>query len=594
MDEDIHYCLRAQTPQSLEQWPELTLKRVATADISLFLFPDKDSLQDAQAFETHPHLSPGRCHPANSCTMAGSPFIKAEPNDFNPDMSQYMQFQQGNQQQYGAGHGMNVNPMSLSNGMPQNFGQGSMASSFNAGNSGIADDELLELDFNQNNPQGGDQFTMNQGMQNFVHHQQMMQHSTGMFSHTPDGAPVQSPFAHNHSFNYGQFRAVGDQQFSGGHSMPQQAAFRPHMQQRLDRKVSDSRSPATPHTPGVNQINIPEDFNTHPGMQQIHHQRQQSSIGNGWDSTPDHQSWNDGSPFPSPANGQPMHAQISEVLKTNNTHHHKVASSLPTKMEGGALPPMQSQEAKRRRRRESHNLVERRRRDNINERIQDLGTLVPQHRLEDEKVRKHLQTNAPLSPSITNATASGLSPPTNSALLVGSQGRRSAGGITQGIPMDEKEKGPNKGDILNGSVAWARDIMWYTHKKMVEEKQLKALIQGMGQEWPFEETEDDRRMNSELLEVINKHINSGDISSYSRAPGSGLRVPGFTNVAGDSVNGDGQGGSNGFSGGTQQMSPGFQSGGSGMSSGQMSQNRNPEQFWGNELKEEDEYDFEMQ
>ncbi|KAF7726271.1 Transcription factor E3 [Apophysomyces ossiformis] len=33
---------------------------------------------------------------------------------------------------------------------------------------------------------------------------------------------------------------------------------------------------------------------------------------------------------------------------------------------------------KRRRRRESHNAVERRRRDNINDRIQELGTLLPE------------------------------------------------------------------------------------------------------------------------------------------------------------------------------------------------------------------------
>ncbi|KAF7731694.1 hypothetical protein EC973_008865 [Apophysomyces ossiformis] len=37
---------------------------------------------------------------------------------------------------------------------------------------------------------------------------------------------------------------------------------------------------------------------------------------------------------------------------------------------------------KRRRRRESHNAVERRRRDNINERIQELSTLLPEHMLE--------------------------------------------------------------------------------------------------------------------------------------------------------------------------------------------------------------------
>ena len=34
---------------------------------------------------------------------------------------------------------------------------------------------------------------------------------------------------------------------------------------------------------------------------------------------------------------------------------------------------------KRRRRRESHNAVERRRRDNINEKISELATLIPEH-----------------------------------------------------------------------------------------------------------------------------------------------------------------------------------------------------------------------
>ncbi|KAK5168249.1 uncharacterized protein LTR77_006818 [Saxophila tyrrhenica] len=520
--------------------------------------------------------------------MAGSPFIKTEPNDFNnPDLNQYMQYNQAARQQFNTNQGMNVNPMALSNNMQQNFGQGGMAPSFNTANSGIADDELLDLDFNQNTQQGHD---WNQGVQNFYQQQQMMQNNNNMYSHTPDGAPIQSPFT-NGSFNYGQFRGVGggDQQF-GSTSMPQQAAMRPHMQQHIDRKVSDSRSPATPNTPSLNQITIPEDFSTHPGMQQIHHQRQQPSMGNGgWDSTPDHHSWNDGSPFPSPMNGHPMHAQISEVLKTSN-HHHKVASSLPTKMEGGPPQAYHAQDAKRRRRRESHNLVERRRRDNINERIQDLGTLVPQHRLEDEKVRKHLQTNAPLSPSITNASS--MSPPNASSMLSGATGRRS-GTITQGLPMEDKEKGPNKGDILNGSVAWARDIMWYIQLKMHQEEQLKRVLESLGQQWPFEQSEEEKRMHSELCEVIGKHRQSGDIASYSRASGSGLRVPGFTNVAGDSLNGDGVQG-NGYSN-PQQMSPGFQSGGSGVSSEQMSvQGNRQDQFWNEGFKEEEEFDLHMQ
>ncbi|KAI8340893.1 helix-loop-helix DNA-binding domain-containing protein [Chlamydoabsidia padenii] len=50
---------------------------------------------------------------------------------------------------------------------------------------------------------------------------------------------------------------------------------------------------------------------------------------------------------------------------------------------------------KRRRRRESHNAVERRRRDNINERIQELSTLLPEHLLEN-------------APSSSNANSSNI------------------------------------------------------------------------------------------------------------------------------------------------------------------------------------------
>jgi hypothetical protein len=228
-------------------------------------------------------------------------------------------------------------------------------------------------------------------------------------------------------------------------------------------------------------------------------------------------------------------------------------------------------------------MVERRRRDNINERIHDLGTLVPQHRLEDEKVRKHLQTNAPLSPSITN---SGMSPPNAAASLLGGSSRRTgSGNITQGLPMEEKDKGPNKGDILNGSVAWTRDMMWFMHMKLQQEQESKELIQRLGGTWPFEVTEEENRMRSEILEVLNKHAPVGGFSGYSRAAGSGLRVPGFTNVAGDSIN---DGSSNGLS--LPPISPGFQSGGSGMNSGMSHQSAH--QFWGgSDLKEEDEYEL---
>lgn len=510
---------------------------------------------------------------------ASSPFIKSEPHDYNFDPNQYMQFNQGHHQhtnQMTSSGGMNVNPANLTHGS-NGF---NMSSSFNLGNSGIADDELLDLHIDQPQ-QGSGNFDFNSGMHNFANPQQGAQ-SGSLFSHTPDGGPIQSPFQND--FNYMQFRPMPGQQQQqfGGHSMPSQG--RPHMQ-HLDRKVSDSRSPATPNTPGMNNLSVNDEY-SHPGMQPIQHRQHNSVGGNGWESTPSGHSWDASSPFPSPMNGQQgVHAQISEVLKSNSGHHHKVASSLPTKMEPGTgHAPFSTQEAKRRRRRESHNLVERRRRDNINERIQDLGTLVPQHRLEDEKVRKHLQTNAPLSPSIANA---GMSPP-NSSLLGGAQRRSGAGNITQGLPIEDKDKGPNKGDILNGSVAWTRDIMWYLHQKLSEEEQLKELVSQLGGTWPFQPTEEEKRMRSEILEILNKHAPLGGFTGYSRAPGSGLRVPGFTNISGDSVQ-DGQM-TNGQS--IPPVSPGFQSGGSGMSSG-MSHPSN--QFWSSDLKEEDEFgDMTMQ
>nr|POE47451.1 microphthalmia-associated transcription factor [Quercus suber] len=531
-------------------------------------------------------------------TMASSPCIKSEPNDYGQfDPNTFMTYgDEHNQNQHhfnsnGNGPGnMNINPANLSNGsnMSQNFGQNNMSSSFIMGNSGIADDELIDLELNQSQQPNNNNLNFNQGMHNFY----PPQHNNA-FSHTPD-APIHSPFSGSN--NMTAFRQYG------GHSMPQpNGVYRTHMH-RLDRTISDSRSPATPNTPAMNHMQVGDDL-SRPGMLRIQHQRQSSSVGGaGWESTPSGHSWNDNSPFPSP-NGHPVHVGISEVLKNNNAsnnlgdssaHSHKVVSSLPAKMEGGTAapipPPYQSPEAKRRRRRESHNLVERRRRDNINERIQDLGGLVPQHRLEDEKVRKHLQTNSPLSPAIANA--SGMSPPTASSLFANGQGRRAAGSgnITQGLPMEEKDKGPNKGDILNGSVAWTRDLMWYTHLKLQQEQELKDYVASLGGSWPFQQDDVERRMHSEICEILNKHAPLGGFTAYSRAPGSGLRVPGYTNVAGDSVNGEDNHGANGSSDYLQQQqatSPGFQSGGSGMSSGQM---HHQTHFWdGGNFKEEDEY-----
>lgn len=558
--------------------------------------------------------------------MAGtgnsSPFIKDEPDDYTFPPHNYAPSQRGYNmqigQQFGESGSNSVNPSDLT--MPNgNFNQyhmstqQNMSSSFNLGNSGISDNELLDLDLNDVSAhpaqyQGGQHgfgtqdhahmqtFFPDHGHPNSANGQNPMNH---IFSNTPDGAPIQSPFVHG-NFNYAQF---GMQQ-----QMPQASHASPHLRQSfgntpgldpgymnghqrtalpqaMDRQPSDSRSPITPKTPGLSGLNLATPDSGSVPSQPIHtnfnQRRHQKNLSNQWDSTPGSvQSYVD-SPISSP--GHPAnHAQISEILKSGKH------ASLPAKVETGnhQLPAYQTQEAKRRKRRESHNMVERRRRDNINERIQELSHLVPLHRLEDEKVRKHMMNNSPLSPSLA---ATGRSPPQATSLLAGG-GRRAtgAGNISMGIPIEDKDKGPNKGDILNGAVSWTRDLMWALNEKIQQESELADLIAQLGGQFPFEHTEDEKRMRSELLNAMQE--NDPSTFSYTRGPGSGLRVPNHTTVSGESINHASMGTLS-----PQSLSPGVQSGGSGANSGGHGQ----PQFWnqpgkdGLSFKEEDEYGMDV-
>lgn len=344
----------------------------------------------------------------------------------------------------------------------------------------------------------------------------------------------------------------------------------------MDRASLDARSPMTPKTPALGALTLgtPESgsFPTQPIRTGLQH-RHQKTLSNQWDGTPGSAHSFVESPISSP--GHPHHAGISEILKSGK--HASLPAKVDTHMPGSAQD-LESQEAKRRRRRASHNLVERRRRDNINERIQDLSHLVPQHRLEDDKVRKQLVNNTAMS-------ATGATPNAATSLLAGGNGRRAtAGNITMGLPIEEKEKGPNKGDILNGAVGWMRDLMWALHVKLQQESELAEIISNLGGTWPFEQTEEEKRMRTEILDALEK--NDPSSFTYSRAPGSGLRVPKHTNMAGDSVAGNGA-----LS--PQSLSPPFNgNGGSNGGSGQA-------QYWsssghaGMSFKEEDEYAMEM-
>ena len=539
------------------------------------------------------------------------PFIKNEPDDRVNDPNQYVMSPQSYaaaQQQfgsYGTGgsniQGIDPSDLSVQNGnlggtVPYSFNsQQNLSSSFNLGNSGFGDDELLESidfstqqgfssDFSQQ-PNHNQYLTQRQPTGISMSHQGQM---AAVYSNTPDGPPIQSPFLGQ--FDYSQFKATSQ------HVSPHQRAMyegnfqakRPSAQ-GMTRKPSDQRSPMTPRTPALGGLHLGSTPDSGSFPQPI----RTSSLSNRHQKTlPNHLGSESGS-YESKCLESPVgsaghlshHNGISEVLKSGQP------ASVPAKMSHGANGTPNIEE-KKQRRRDSHNQVERRRRDNINERIQDLSHLVPSHRLEDDKVKKQLQNNSTLS-ATTGATS--MSPPnannTATSLLAGAGGRRAAsiaGNITLGLPIEEKEKGPNKGDILTGAVGWTRDLMWALYQKYIQEEELAQHLAQLGSTWPFEITEEERRMRTELMDAMEK--NDASTFSYSRANGSGLRVPKHTNLAGERLP---QSNDSVSPQSLLDMSPPFHSGGSGTNSGGGGPGQ--PQYWnsaghaGMSFKEEDEF-----
>ncbi|KAI9376786.1 hypothetical protein BJX61DRAFT_1866 [Aspergillus egyptiacus] len=515
-------------------------------------------------------------------------FIKTEPDEQNSDPNHFMMSQSGYSMQNQFGNpndGVDPSDLTMQSNGFMNFGFGSqqnLSSSFNFGNSGIDTDELLDLEISGQNGLSQNYMQNHQSGAgiSMSHPDQMSQ----MYSNTPDGAPIHSPFLQS-SFNYDHFRGVNQGQLGSSHIQSPGSHFeqsylaakaRPSMQ-AIDRSSMDGRSPMTPKTPALGGLTLgtPESgsFPTQPIRTGLQH-RHQKTLSNQWDGTPGSAHSYAESPISSP--GHPSHhAAISEMLKSGKH------ASLPAKVDAhmpGSTQDLESQEAKRRRRRASHNLVERRRRDNINERIQDLSHLVPQHRLEDDKVRKQLVNSTGLSGAGNGTNAA-------TSLLAGGTGRRAAGNITMGLPIEEKEKGPNKGDILNGAVGWMRDLMWALHVKIQQEAELAELISSLGGTWPFEQTEEEKRMRTEILDALEK--NDPASFHYSRAPGSGLRVPKHTNIAGDAVSPNGA-----LS--PQSLSPPFTGpNNTNNSNGGQAQYWNTSGHVGMSFKEEDEYAMEM-
>ncbi|KAK3694673.1 hypothetical protein B0T22DRAFT_78187 [Podospora appendiculata] len=444
----------------------------------------------------------------------------------------------------------------------------SSSNAFSSGSALFGDDELLDGLGSPTEPQSGLQGHgqefggMNdmglgyaQGVYGSSHHGLPMDQShVNGYSSTPDGDPIQSPFVHA----FGQYRQMQHPQ-SFGQSLQSPLSYagsplanpdlhndgaadvnyinskaRVRVSQALQGKPSTTataRSPLPPKAVPMAGLSINSEaaFGAQPiRATGAHHEKSHSGQ---WIQTPNSMSSFPGS-YSSPLQANIHNAQISDILL-------KGGSSMPAKL-GATTPGVSSQEAKRKRRRESHNLVERRRRDNINERIQDLSKLVPAHRLEDEKIRKAIQNGTPLSPTLEGVA----SPSQATSALAGPGARRATGGtagnITTGLPIEEKDKGPNKGDILNGAVSWTRDLMWMLHLKMQQQEELINALLERGGSVPFEFTEDERRMQTELMETLARNEegtgNSSDFS-YSRSAGSGLRVPHHTDYKGEPLNG---------------------------------------------------------
>lgn len=124
-----------------------------------------------------------------------------------------------------------------------------MAGSYHlgGGGGGFADDELLE---SLGSPQdfSGMPVTSNHGMN-------INTQVNGVYSHTPDGAPIQSPFVGG--FDYSQFRPMNSvPQHMSPHQGSSFLAKRPSMQAQHRKSSAEGRHPMTPRTAAMANLHI--------------------------------------------------------------------------------------------------------------------------------------------------------------------------------------------------------------------------------------------------------------------------------------------------------------------------------------------------
>lgn len=458
------------------------------------------------------------------------------------------------------GNGIDPNDLSIPSNYPSSFANNYSGSADPSG-AFLGDDELLD-GLHHPTDQSGIPSHGNFGVLNGIsagfatpaiysrsHHGLQVDPNHNVYSRTPDGEPIQSPFVQG---NFGQYTSM-QQHHPFGTSLQSPRAYgspltdvnevqedfipnqRPRLQQTGRPQPVSARTSLTPNNnPNMAGLSINSDSAfaqpIRPGGG--HHEKSHSGQ---WIHTPNSLQSLPGSNLSSPP------VQSGFMAGAQSIHGlMKGGTSMPTKLNMPAQ--VSSQEAKKRRRRESHNLVERRRRDNINERIQDLSKMVPAHRLEDDKIRKAIQSGAldpSLAATVSSPTQTTPGPATSGLGPLGARRAVGAGNITTGLPIDEKDKGPNKGDILNGAVSWTRDLMWMLSIKLQQQEELVNALLECGGSVPFETTDDEKRMQTELMEILSQPEEEALFASYSRSAGTGLRVPHHTNYKGEALSDEG-------------------------------------------------------
>ena len=219
------------------------------------------------------------------------------------------------------------------------FGSQNLSSSFTLGNAGIDTDELLDLEINGQNLSRDDGLDQRQPTAISMSHQGQMSH---IYSNTPDGAPIQSPFLRS-SFNYDQFRQV---QHTPQATSPHMNAMNVHFDQNYsvagkaarNSFQGDARSPVTPKTPGIGigglNINTPDSgsYSSQPIRAVSLQSQHQKSMSGQWNGTPGSAQSLMESPISSPGGHHASHhANIHEMLKS--AKH----ASLPAKVDSCLL-----------------------------------------------------------------------------------------------------------------------------------------------------------------------------------------------------------------------------------------------------------------